>query len=80
MTTIPDALSTASSESIGPPIATLTRRAQSYNDFHHVARAFLQKENQTRKDTEHVKDELQFADWYGSVEDELLEAAHDEFK
>ncbi|KAI4165017.1 MAG: hypothetical protein LQ342_001293 [Letrouitia transgressa] len=76
-----------------PPKATLTRRAQSYTDFHHAARAVLgQAHNQEAKGEERgklatqnelpvadLKDELDFLDWYGSIETRLLDASYEEY-
>jgi hypothetical protein len=71
----------------GPPRATVARRAKSYSDFYNVVRAHLKKEKE-HEDTGRVKEkeqaqitsELEFAEWYGGVSDELLEASHDEYK
>ena len=69
-------------EGYGPPKATLLRRAQSYTDFHYAARAVLKgnKKEKRAKVLDGIKNELDFADWYNSLEDELLEASHDQFK
>jgi hypothetical protein len=71
----------------GPPRATVARRAKSYSDFYNVVRAHLKKEKE-HEDTGRVKEreqaqitsELEFAEWYGGISDELLEASHDEYK
>lgn len=31
------------------------------------------------KDAGSIKDDLEFADWYDSIEDDLLDASHDEY-
>lgn len=64
-----------------PPPATVARRAKSYSDFYTVVRAHLKKEKalEKRKSREDISTELEFADWYGGVSDELLEASHEEY-
>ena len=69
-----------SRETTSPPKATIARRAQSYTDFHHAARAWLRNSNDSSKKTPQIKDELQFAEWYESIEEGLLEAGQNEFK
>jgi hypothetical protein len=75
----------------GPPRATVARRAKSYSDFYNVVRAHLKKEKEQEQEQEHIErrrgkgqehiaSELEFAEWYGGVSDELLEASHDEYK
>ena len=66
-------------EDKGPPKATVARRAQSYTDFHYAARAVL-KENRKEKERKGIQNELDFADWYGGLENDLLEASHDQYK
>ncbi|CAN9087493.1 unnamed protein product [Alternaria sp. RS040] len=66
----------------GPPPATVARRAKSYSDFYTVVRAHLRKERaleKKKKSREDISTELDFADWYGGLSDELLEASHDEY-
>ena len=69
-------------EDKGPPRATLVRRAQSYTDFHHAARAVFKAnaKEEGDKSTKGIRNELEFADWYDSLENELSEASHDQFK
>ncbi|KAL8823892.1 MAG: hypothetical protein Q9170_008295, partial [Blastenia crenularia] len=72
------------SHDAGPPKATLSRRAQSYTDFHHAAKSVLQtrgssKQEQKAKNNELIKDDLEFMDWYDGLENELLEASHEEY-
>ncbi|EFQ87092.1 hypothetical protein CFE70_005519 [Pyrenophora teres f. teres 0-1] len=64
-----------------PPPATVARRAKSYSDFYTVVRAHLKKEKalEKRKSREDISTELEFAEWYGGVSDELLEASHEEY-
>ncbi|KAI4633402.1 hypothetical protein J4E80_000768 [Alternaria sp. BMP 0032] len=66
----------------GPPPATVARRAKSYSDFYTVVRAHLKKERalEKKKSREEISTELEFADWYGGVSDELLEASHEEYR
>ncbi|RAR09572.1 sec34-domain-containing protein [Stemphylium lycopersici] len=66
----------------GPPPATLARRAKSYSDFYSVVRAHLNREKalERKKSREHLSTELDFAEWYGGVNDELLEASHEEYR
>ncbi|KAI4132458.1 MAG: hypothetical protein LQ338_000678 [Usnochroma carphineum] len=74
----------SASRDASPPKATLSRRAQSYTDFHHAARSVLDKDNSFKqkkatKGYEAIKDDLGFADWYDSLEDDLLDAGHEEY-
>ncbi|KAB2102900.1 hypothetical protein AG0111_0g9299 [Alternaria gaisen] len=66
----------------GPPPATVARRAKSYSDFYTVVRAHLRKERalEKKKSREDISTELEFAEWYGGLSDELLEASHDEYR
>lgn len=77
-----DGASTTAKEDRGPPKATLIRRAQSYTDFHYAARAVLKGtgREETGKHAKGIQNEMEFADWYDSLENELLEASHDQFK
>lgn len=68
-----------------PPKATLSRRAQSYTDFHYAARAVLGpkpslKDDDHQKYGEAIKNDLDFNDWYQGLENGLLEASHDQYK
>ena len=71
--------SKAPPEDKGPPKATVARRAQSYTDFHYAARAVLKEEGK-EEGRKGIQNELDFADWYESLEHDLLEASHDQFK
>ncbi|KAL8867819.1 MAG: hypothetical protein Q9174_005413, partial [Haloplaca sp. 1 TL-2023] len=67
-----------------PPKATLTRRAQSYSDFHHAVTTILEKDRDLSKEKDDpdygsINDDLEFADWYDGLEDELLDASHAEY-
>ena len=78
-----------------PPQATLKKRAQSYTDFHYAVRAVLGKEqkgversksvsrlsdrNQRSLVEDVVETDLDFADWYNTIEQSLLDSSHDEF-
>jgi conserved oligomeric Golgi complex subunit 3 len=66
----------------GPPQATVARRAKSYSDFYSVVRAHIKKERELekKKSQENASTELEFAQWYNSVNAELLEASHEEYK
>lgn len=66
----------------GPPPATVARRAKSYSDFYTVVRAHLKKEKglERKKSRDNISNELEFAEWYSGVNDELLEASHEEYK
>lgn len=81
-------------EPYGPPEASLKRRAQSYTDFQHAARAVLdtkkvpQKEK-APKDTlgleseeskeSGISNDIEFAKWYQDLEHGLLESNHDDY-
>jgi len=45
-------------------------------------RAHIKKEKalEKKKSRENLSTELDFAEWYGGVNDELLEASHDEYR
>lgn len=66
-------------------MATVSRRCQSYSDFHDAARAVLESNISKQKDVGQpkergdIKDELDFIDWYHDLEDDLLDASHDEY-
>ncbi|KAL8706647.1 MAG: hypothetical protein Q9225_007928 [Loekoesia sp. 1 TL-2023] len=67
-----------------PPKATLSRRAQSYTDFHHAVKSVLRKDTSPKPEKEGkahelIKDDLEFSDWYHSLENDLLEASHEEY-
>ncbi|KAF2278545.1 Sec34-domain-containing protein [Westerdykella ornata] len=69
-------------ENQGPPAATVARRAKSYSDFYNVVRAHVKKEKELerRKNQEVIASELQFAEWYSTLSEELLDASHEEYK
>ena len=83
---IPETLEEAPARLNGPPPATVARRAKSYSDFYSVVRAHVKREQAQALEQEHKKphedfsSELDFAAWYGGVNEELLEASHDEYK
>jgi hypothetical protein len=68
----------------GPPTATLSRRAQSYSDFHYAVQAVLEPgskdKEKEKKEVPEIKDEFSFDDWYQDLEEELHEASHDEYR
>lgn len=75
----------ASTRIIGPPKATLTRRSQSYSDFHDAVHAVLgpngkssEKSTSNTKDEVEFESDLDFVDWYHGLEHELLDACHNE--
>jgi len=82
----PSAVDGGHEEIKSPPKATLSRRAQSYSDFHYAVRAVLEPDGAAqgkgKKETEgvKVKTDLDFGDWYQGLEEELLEASHSDYK
>lgn len=66
----------------GPPPATVARRAKSYSDFYTAVRAHLKKEKalERKKSREDISSELELVEWYGGVNEELLEASHEEYR
>jgi conserved oligomeric Golgi complex subunit 3 len=70
----------------GPPQATVARRAKSYSDFYDIVTAHLKKEReqerdkQKKKPREHIKTELEFAEWYDEVSHELVDASHETYQ
>lgn len=78
---IAEAIEDLTEKENGPPLATVARRAKSYSDFYDVVRAHLKKEKdlERKKSQENISNELEFAEWYGGIEEELLDASHDEF-
>lgn len=68
----------------GPPEATVARRAKSYSDFYDVVRAHIKKEKalgkEKRRSREALKTELEFRQWYNGVNDELLDASHEQYR
>ncbi len=84
-------LKASAERSKGPPKATLSRRAQSYSDFHYAVRVVLDpgpKQEEKRRSISdgdlgksgEIGSDLDFAQWYESFQDDLLEASHDEYK
>lgn len=60
----------------------MARRAKSYSDFYTVVRTHLKKEKalEKKKSREDLSTELELAGWYGDVNDDLLEASHEEYR
>ena len=60
----------------------MARRAKSYSDFYSVVRAHLKKEKalEKKKSKEDITTEVELAEWYGTVNDELLEVSHEEYR
>lgn len=70
----------------GPPKASLTRRSQSYSDFHDAVKATLgcgtgkrEKRHSQLGEGREIKTELDFVDWYHDLEHDLLDASHEEY-
>jgi hypothetical protein len=71
-----------------PPEATVARRAKSYSDFYHVARAQLTKEVKKMKKEERacvvtvgdMPKGLSFEKKYEALEDDLLDASREEYQ
>ena len=76
---------------VGPPKATLSRRAQSYSDFHDAVKAVLGQDvasKETAKEESHdehkigekdIISDLDFVEWYSGLEQELLDSSHDDY-
>ncbi|KAH4344408.1 oligomeric Golgi complex subunit 3 [Parastagonospora nodorum] len=79
---IPEAVDEVPGKLNGPPQATVARRAKSYSDFYAAVRAHVKREKalEKKKSRENLSTELEFAEWYGGVHDELLEASHEEYR
>lgn len=79
---IVETIEEATAKDNSPPQATVARRAKSYSDFYDVVRAHLKKEKELerKKSKENISNELEFTQWYGGIEEELLEASHEEYK
>ena len=76
----------ARKDSVGPPKASLTRRSQSYSDFHDAATAVLgqradvkERRQSQLEERKEIETELDFVDWYHDLEHDLLDASHDEY-
>lgn len=75
---------------IGPPSATIARRAQSYSDFHDAVVAHVRKERKSVKRKKSLDDRqepegvlqsaIDYATWSFDLEDELLDASHEEYQ
>lgn len=72
----------------GPPSATIARRAQSYSDFHDAVVAHTKRERKlqrkrslenTLRFEESLQSDLDFATWYTTIDEELLEQSHEEY-
>ena len=75
----------------GPPKATLSRRAQSYSDFHDAVKAVLGQDvapTRIARDEPHdehkigekdINSDLDFVEWYNGLEQELLDSSHDDY-
>lgn len=65
----------------------MTRRSQSYSDFHDAVRAVLGPDGKPSEnsasnfgDEGEFESELEFVDWYQGLEHELLDACHNEYQ
>ena len=75
----------------GPPKATLSRRAQSYSDFHDAVKAVLGQDVASKGTTKEepydenkigekdLTSDLDFVEWYNGLEQELLDSSHDNY-
>ena len=75
----------------GPPKATLSRRAQSYSDFHDAVKAVLGQDvapkgiAREEPHDEHkigekvINSDLDFVEWYSGLEQELLDSSYDDY-
>ncbi len=77
---------TAGRGSTGPPKASLTRRSQSYSDFHDAVNAVLGRGSGSKErrysqleEKKEITTELDFVDWYHDIEHDLLDASHEEY-
>lgn len=70
-------------EPTGPPDATVTRRAQSYSDFHYAVSSVLGAEDDvSKKDKDkevEITNDLDFVNWYCGLEHDLLESSHGDY-
>ena len=64
----------------------MTRRSQSYSDFHYAAKAVLGKDagrprrgSAILENSTEIKTELDLVDWFHDIEDDLLDASHNEY-
>jgi hypothetical protein len=70
----------------GPPEATLSRRSQSYSDFHDAVQTVLgvsvvkAKAPTQQESSQEIRTELDFLDWYNGLEHGLLDASHEEYR
>lgn len=72
----------------GPPPPTVTRRAKSYSDFYDVVRVYVKKEHKEEKRQKRLqlrergklRNESEFATWYGGVKSHLGDASHEEYQ
>ena len=80
----PSAIQDSNEKIKEPPKATLNRRAQSYADFHYAVKAVLEPGGSPiekgKQETTDIKDDVDFDDWYDTLQHDLLEASHSEYK
>jgi conserved oligomeric Golgi complex subunit 3 len=63
----------------------VAKRAKSYNDFYDIVRGQMKEElrehKQKRRQRNHyLANEVEFESWYSGLENELLDASHDEYR
>ncbi|KAI9738318.1 MAG: Golgi transport complex subunit 3 [Cirrosporium novae-zelandiae] len=66
-----------------PSKATIARRAKSYSDFYEAAKAQLGEDAVSESKPvpgSQIKTELEFMDWYSSLEDDLLSLSNDKYQ
>ncbi len=69
----------------GPPEATLSRRSQSYSDFHDAVQTVLggsvvkAKDPNQQESSKEIRTELDFLNWYNGLEHGLVDASHEEY-
>jgi conserved oligomeric Golgi complex subunit 3 len=65
--------------------ATVAKRAKSYSDFYDIVRGQMKEElrdhkQKRRQRNKHLANEVEFESWYSGLENELLDASHDEYR
>lgn len=69
-----------------PPLATVCRRAKSYTEFYHVARAHIRKELKKQKEKSKIVSEtkpdfvLDSQESYLNLSAQLLDASHEKYR
>ncbi|QDS71416.1 hypothetical protein FKW77_003306 [Venturia effusa] len=72
---------------LGPPPATLARRAKSYSDFYDVVRDHIRKQYKQEKTTYKkrarqnlIRTDADFGAWYNGIKRDLLHSSHEEYQ